>query len=101
MAVERAREFLEAAAADPGLWARVDSAGSREARWEAIRAAGYGDVTAEDLNAAVEDVKSAAGVGPEGELTDAQLEGAAGGGFGAKVVGFIGEHAWKLNPYNW
>jgi predicted ribosomally synthesized peptide with nif11-like leader len=85
MSVERAREFLEAVVADPALQARLDSAGNRQATLEVMGAAGYGDVTQEDLNAVV-----AAGAGTPGELTDAELEGAAGGSFVAsKVIPFI------------
>jgi predicted ribosomally synthesized peptide with nif11-like leader len=57
--------------ADPALRERLEGSGSPEAVREVIRAAGYGDVTAEDLKAVV---------GAEGELSDAELDGVAAAG---------------------
>src|SRR5262245_60443460 len=54
MSAERAREFLETTAANPELRARIESAENPGVILvETMHAAGYGDVSVEDLRAAV------------------------------------------------
>jgi predicted ribosomally synthesized peptide with nif11-like leader len=87
MSLERAREFLEAAGANPALRERLERAKTEdtgEAAREAMRAAGFGDVTGDDLTAVL---GMDAGHRPEGELADEQLNEVQGGAF-------MGFHSW-------
>jgi predicted ribosomally synthesized peptide with nif11-like leader len=75
MSVERAREFINAVVSDPALRAelmRAKAEGNPEVGRAAVQKAGYGDITAEDVDAAL-------APGPNGELSQAQLDGVTGG----------------------
>jgi predicted ribosomally synthesized peptide with nif11-like leader len=73
MATPRAQELLKTISEDVVLRQKLENASTPEERRTIINAAGYSDVTKEDLKAA------AAEVGFNTELSDAELEAVAGG----------------------
>jgi len=73
MATPRAKEFLQAVGNDVVLRQKIEGATSPEERRSIINAAGYADVSREDLQAAVQELA------PNAELSDAELEAVAGG----------------------
>jgi predicted ribosomally synthesized peptide with nif11-like leader len=81
MALNKAQELIKKMATDAAFRSSIESAGSPEAKKAILTAAGFGDVTKADVEAA----GKAAGA----ELTDAELEAVAGG----RVVEWVGATA--------
>ena len=84
MATPRAKEFLQTVSSDPVLKQRLEGAETREDRREIMNAAGFSDVTKEDLLEAIKETNaisnvSGAEIDAVGELSDAELEAVAGG----------------------
>jgi predicted ribosomally synthesized peptide with nif11-like leader len=73
MSIERAHELIRHALADPALRTAIVQAPTSEARQQVITAAGFGDVTPQDLQAAWSSMNQSM------ELTDQELELVSGG----------------------
>jgi predicted ribosomally synthesized peptide with nif11-like leader len=80
MATARAEELLKTISNDVVLRQKLESATTPEERREIINAAGYSDVSRENLQAAVAEHSTSS------ELSDAELEAVAGGA----TTGWIG-----------
>jgi len=91
MAVKTAQALLERMASDGDFRTRVESAPDADAKKAILDAAGYGEVTPDEVQAA--------GANFTHELSDAELEAVAGGstlewvGAGVLVVGAAGAAA--------
>ena len=84
MATARAKQFLATVDSTPSLKQQLESSKTKEDRRKIINAAGFSDVTKDDLLEAIKESHAAKNVsGAEidavGELSDAELEAVAGG----------------------
>lgn len=84
MATARAKQFLATVDSTPSLKQQLESAKTKEDRRKIINAAGFSDVTKDDLLEAIKESHlaknvSGAEIDAVGELSDAELEAVAGG----------------------
>jgi predicted ribosomally synthesized peptide with nif11-like leader len=91
MATQRAKEFFKLVNSDVILRQKLENAPSQEERRTIINAAGYSDVSKEDLQEALTERSdlSPAQVAAVGELSDAELEAVAGGATTAWLTAII------------
>jgi predicted ribosomally synthesized peptide with nif11-like leader len=73
MATPRAKELIKVLSSDVVLRQKLENAHTPEERRTVINAAGFSDVSKEDLQSAVSEM------GVSAELSDAELEAVAGG----------------------
>ena len=90
MSEEQLNAFLEKVKSDTELQEKLKAAGSNEAAIEIAKAAGF-SITAEDMQSSTI------------ELSDAELESAAGGGGNAEPIGVTGWYTCgqKVGPTGW
>ncbi|MEO8561619.1 MAG: Nif11-like leader peptide family RiPP precursor [bacterium] len=91
MATQRAKEFFKLVNHDIVLRQQLENAPTPEARRKVIDAAGYADVTKEDLQATLTEQSnlSPSQVAAVGELSDSELEAVAGGATTAWLTAVI------------